>query len=72
MNTYGRKCDDLDSFLREHGGLDGLAGELGQHDPSAKLYELPANDHQALPGGIRACDPRQRASRLHQEYLADE
>lgn len=29
-----------------HGGIDGLAGELGQHDPNAKLYELAANENE--------------------------
>ncbi len=40
------KPDDLETLLCGRGGLDGPAGELGQHDPSAKLYELAANDNE--------------------------
>jgi len=37
--------DDLRGLLRDHGGLNGLARELGQHDPVAVLYE-DANDNE--------------------------
>jgi hypothetical protein len=35
-------ADDLDALLREHGGLEGLAAELGQTD--AQRYEQPRPD----------------------------
>jgi hypothetical protein len=37
--------DDLRTLLRDHGGLEGLARELGQHDPAAVLYQ-DANDNE--------------------------
>ncbi len=46
MNGPGHKPDDLDAILRAHGGLKGLAEQLGQTDPSAKAFELPANDNE--------------------------
>jgi len=36
--------DNLDAFLREHGGLQSLARELGQDDPNARLFAPGAND----------------------------
>jgi hypothetical protein len=39
-------ADDLETLLRDHGGLEGLARELGQDDPNARLYEPPANENQ--------------------------
>jgi hypothetical protein len=36
---------DLDTLLREHGGLGGLARELGQHDPNVTAFEPAANDN---------------------------
>lgn len=38
--------DDFEAFLNEHGGLQGLARELGQQDPNAWLYEPAANDDE--------------------------
>jgi hypothetical protein len=37
---------DLDSLLRDHGGLEGLARELGQHDPARWLNQPEANDDE--------------------------
>ena len=37
--------EELQSLLRDHGGLDGLARELGQYDPAAVLYE-DSNDNE--------------------------
>lgn len=37
--------DDLAGLLRDHGGLEGLARELGQLDP-AGLYEPAANENE--------------------------
>jgi hypothetical protein len=37
--------DDLYTLLRDRSGLDGLARELGQHDPAAVLYE-DANENE--------------------------
>jgi hypothetical protein len=45
MTGYVQKRDDLDALLREHGGLEGLARELGQHDLAAVLCE-GASDNQ--------------------------
>lgn len=47
MNGRDGKSDALDRLLREHGGLDGLAAELGQHVPNAKLFEPAANENDA-------------------------
>ena len=40
--------DGLDSHLREHGGLEGLARKIGQGDPLAYRFE-PADNDNALP-----------------------
>jgi hypothetical protein len=45
MTSYEHNRDDLDALLRDHGGLEGLARELGQHDPAAVLYEVAAACH---------------------------
>jgi hypothetical protein len=45
MTGHVQKRDDLDALLLEHGGLKGLARELGQHDPASVLYE-DANDNE--------------------------
>ena len=39
--------DDVEfqSFLREHGGIDGLARKLGQCDAIARRFEPGANDN---------------------------
>ena len=39
----------LDDLLRDHDGLEGLAGELGQHDHNAKAFEGAANDNATGP-----------------------
>lgn len=39
--------DELDSLLCDHGGLDGLARELGQHDPVKA--EIHGPDGEARP-----------------------
>lgn len=38
--------DDFVAFLREHGGLQGLARELGQDDLTARVFEPAANDDE--------------------------
>jgi hypothetical protein len=38
--------NNLAAFLREHGGLEGLAKLLGEHDPSAEIVESEANDNR--------------------------
>lgn len=45
MTDYGQSRNDLNALLRDHGDLDGLARELGQHDQAAVLYE-EANDNE--------------------------
>lgn len=42
------KPDDLHTLLYERGGLEGLARELGQHDPAARLYEPAANENKPV------------------------
>lgn len=37
--------DDLNAFLAEHGGLEGLARELGQSDPRSVIFEPAANEN---------------------------
>jgi hypothetical protein len=37
--------DDLEILLREHGGLEGLARELGQYGPADGAYEPAGNDN---------------------------
>jgi hypothetical protein len=44
MTNPEQDRSDLDALLREHGGMEGLARELGQGDPAAALYE-DANDN---------------------------
>ncbi len=39
------KPDDLDALLRDYGGLEGFARELGQLDPNERFYEEAANDN---------------------------
>jgi hypothetical protein len=39
---------DLDRLLRDHGGLEGLARELGQYGAPGGLYEPPANANAPL------------------------
>ena len=46
MSDGRAKFNDLDALLREHGGVDGLARELGQHDPTAWLDEGAANENE--------------------------
>jgi len=41
----GSEQNHLDTLLREYGGLDGLARELGQHDPNARYWEPAANEN---------------------------
>jgi hypothetical protein len=48
MNSGDRKSDDLDSLLREAGGLEGLAAQLGQHYPNEQQDE----DECPNPGGV--------------------
>lgn len=52
MNSRDRKPDALDTLLREHGGLEGLAGELGQSDPNAWLNEPVANENEPARLGL--------------------
>jgi hypothetical protein len=51
MSDYERSRNDLDALLREHGGLEGLAREIGQHDPAAALYEDTNDNDQPTPAG---------------------
>jgi hypothetical protein len=44
MNDDRLKAE-LDALLREHGGLEGLARELGQFDPPSPRFEPPANEN---------------------------
>jgi hypothetical protein len=55
MTAREQDRDNLDTLFREHGGLEGLARELGQHDPAAVLYD-DANDNE--PGGPAAMPGR--------------
>jgi hypothetical protein len=43
--------EELDALLRTHGSLEGLARELGQYGPSAKLHEPAANENAQRNGG---------------------
>lgn len=38
--------EDLEAFPRDHGGLEGLARELGQYDPRLILHEDVANENE--------------------------
>ena len=38
--------DDLETILREYGGLEGLARKIGQGDPLAYRIEEAANDDE--------------------------
>jgi hypothetical protein len=49
-----REQDDLEAFLREHGGLDGIAREVGQHDPLASRFEPAANENAPERKGTRS------------------
>jgi hypothetical protein len=52
--THPMDGDDLDTFLRDHGGLDGLARELGQDDPKRQRWGAPANENaQPRVGPLR-------------------
>jgi hypothetical protein len=51
--------NNLAAFLREHGGLEGLAKWLGQHDSSATVGESEANDNR----------PRKRAGIWRQLWI---
>lgn len=41
-----RTPNDLDAILRDAGGLEGLAEQLGQNEPNAKAFEGWANDNE--------------------------
>jgi len=38
-------ADELSALLRDRGGLEGLARELGQDDPNAWAFEPAANEN---------------------------
>lgn len=43
MSDGHRKSDELGALLRNHGGLDGLACELGQYDAACYTRALTQN-----------------------------
>jgi hypothetical protein len=56
MNVSDRKPGDLDTLLRDNGGLAGLARELRQGDPSAMRHEPAANEN--APTRVMTVRPR--------------
>lgn len=40
----------LEEFLRDRGGLEGLARELGQDDPARQHWQPPANENNRIKG----------------------
>lgn len=46
MTNDAIKPDDLDALIRAHGGLEGLARELGQHGPTFIANEDGANENE--------------------------
>lgn len=55
--------NNLAAFLREHGGLEGLAKLIGERDPGARTTESEANDNRPRK---RVRLWRQLWTRLHQ------
>lgn len=53
LGYTGTMDDDLEKRLREAGGLEGLASQLGQYDPNAHLFEVQMSEckHSRMVSG---------------------